>query len=234
MAVKDQLTSLMDIVDLTEPHFIRCIKPNPQNEPDRYDRKGVTEQLRYGGVLQVVQVSRAGYPVRINHQECWDDYRVISTPQAVAGLKHIDNLKLRAQKLLEHLSAELSIPKPAHGLSWAVGKSMVFFKLGAFERLKFARLELLIKSTTFIQACWRRKVKMRLYKAVRIFTSHIQALLRMKQARMDLQRRRQLIAAMKVCVRALGRVRGVAGPCLAVPRELRHCASQECRRWTHL
>ena len=58
--------------------------------PDRYDRKAVTEQLRYGGVLQaakrcltdspglwddsgasqVVQVSRAGYPVRINHQEC--------------------------------------------------------------------------------------------------------------------------------------------------------------------
>merc|ERR1712060_812511 len=69
---KDQLSSLMDIVDLTEPHFVRCIKPNPQNEPDRYDRKGVTEQLRYGGVLQVVQVSRAGYPVRINHQECWD------------------------------------------------------------------------------------------------------------------------------------------------------------------
>jgi len=56
---------LMDIVDTTEPHFIRCIKPNPQNEPDKYDRKGVTEQLRYGGVLQVVQVSRAGYPVRV-------------------------------------------------------------------------------------------------------------------------------------------------------------------------
>ena len=56
-------------MDLTEPHFIRCIKPNPQNVPDLFDRKGVTEQLRYGGVLQVVQVSRAGYPVRINHQE---------------------------------------------------------------------------------------------------------------------------------------------------------------------
>jgi len=195
---KDQLTSLMDIVDLTEPHFIRCIKPNPQNEPDRYDRKAVTEQLRYGGVLQVVQVSRAGYPVRINHQECWDDYRVIATPSAVAGLKHIDDKKLRAQKLLEHLSTELSIPKPAHGLSWAVGKTMVFFKLSAFERLKFARLELLIKSTTLIQACWRRKVKMRMYKAVRLFTRHIQSLLRMKQAYLDLQKKRELLAVMKI------------------------------------
>jgi len=195
---KDQLSSLMDIVDLTEPHFIRCIKPNPQNEPDRYDRKGVTEQLRYGGVLQVVQVSRAGYPVRINHQECWDDYKVIATPQAVAGLKHVDDKKLRAQKLLEHLSTELSLPNPAHGLSWAVGKTMVFFKLAAFERLKFSRLELLIKSTTLVQAHWRRNLKMKAYKAALKHVRRAEAVIRLKQARLDLQRRRQQGAATKI------------------------------------
>lgn len=195
---KDQLASLMDIVDLTEPHFIRCIKPNPQNEPDRYDRKAVTEQLRYGGVLQVVQVSRAGYPVRINHKECWDDYKVLCTPQVVSGLKHIDEAKIRAQKLLEHLSEELSIANPEYGLSWAVGKTMVFFKLSAFERLKFARLELLIKSTTLIQACWRRTVKMRMYKAIHLCTRHAEALLKTKQAMMDLQKKRELAAASKI------------------------------------
>jgi myosin heavy subunit len=104
---KDQLASLMDIVDVTEPHFIRCIKPNPQNLPDLYDRKGVTEQLRYGGVLQVVQVSRAGYPVRINHQECWDDFKIIASPTIISGLKHVDDTKTRAQKLLEHLTARV-------------------------------------------------------------------------------------------------------------------------------
>jgi len=200
---KDQLASLMDIVDLTEPHFIRCIKPNPQNEADRYDRKAVTEQLRYGGVLQVVQVSRAGYPVRINHHECWDDYKVIASPAVVAGLKHIDDGKLRAQKLLEHLTTELNIPKPPHGLSWAVGKTLVFFKLAAFERIKFARLELLIKSTTLIQACWRRKVRREMYKAIQLCTRHMQALLRSKQARLDLQGRKTEMAATKI--QAVGR-----------------------------
>jgi len=195
---KDQLSSLMDIVDLTEPHFIRCIKPNPQNEPDRYDRKAVTEQLRYGGVLQVVQVSRAGYPVRINHQECWEDYRVIASPKTVSELKHIDDGKLRAQKLLEHLTTELNIPKPAHGLSWAVGKTLVFFKLPAFERIKFARLELLIKSTTLIQACWRRKVRRDMYKAICLFTKHVQSLLRSKQARLDAEKHRRERAAKKI------------------------------------
>ncbi|OLQ10545.1 Unconventional myosin-X [Symbiodinium microadriaticum] len=136
---KEQLSSLMDVVDLTEPHFIRCIKPNPQNLPDLFDRKGVTEQLRYGGVLQVVQVSRAGYPVRINHQECWDDYKVVGLPKVISELRHLQDPKIRAQKLLEHLDAELNIPKPKHGQSWAVGKTLVFFKLPAYERVKFAR-----------------------------------------------------------------------------------------------
>jgi len=200
---KDQLASLMDVVDLTEPHFIRCIKPNPNNEPDRYDRKSVTEQLRYGGVLQVVQVSRAGYPVRINHQECWDDFKIVAAPTVVAGLRHVDDAKIRAQKLLEHLSQELNIPKPKHGLAWAVGATMVFFKLAAFERVKFARLELLIKSTTRIQANWRRKVRVDAYKAVLICTRHIEALLRMKQAREDLYKRREQRAA--TLVQALAR-----------------------------
>ncbi|CAE7245773.1 XI-2 [Symbiodinium natans] len=195
---KEQLSSLMDVVDLTEPHFIRCIKPNPQNLPDLFDRKGVTEQLRYGGVLQVVQVSRAGYPVRINHQECWDDYKVVGSPKVVSELRHLQDPKIRAQKLLEHLDAELNIPKPKHGLSWAVGKTLVFFKLPAYERVKFARLELLIKSTTLIQASWRGKVRRRMFVAIRLFTRHVQALLRSKQARADLQRRRSEDCATKL------------------------------------
>lgn len=51
---REQLQHLMTTVRKTEPHFIRCIKPNPENLADVYDRPSVTEQLRYGGVLQVM------------------------------------------------------------------------------------------------------------------------------------------------------------------------------------
>mmetsp|Transcript_3782 Transcript_3782/g.4756 ORF Transcript_3782/g.4756 Transcript_3782/m.4756 type:complete len:1711 (+) Transcript_3782:132-5264(+) len=196
---KEQLSSLMDIVDTTEPHFIRCIKPNPLNAPDQYDRKSVVEQLRYGGVLQVVQVSRAGYPVRINHQECWNDYKILASLSVIAGLKHLDDAKLRVQKLLEHLNTELHIPPNQHGgAAWAVGKSMVFFKQTAYERLKFARLEMLIKSVTLIQAHWRRKIRRDMYKAIMLFVRHAQAILRGKQARMDLMARRRDVATVKI------------------------------------
>eukprot|EP00427_Karlodinium_veneficum_P009223 CAMPEP_0169080892 /NCGR_PEP_ID=MMETSP1015-20121227/10721_1 /TAXON_ID=342587 /ORGANISM="Karlodinium micrum, Strain CCMP2283" /LENGTH=1694 /DNA_ID=CAMNT_0009140647 /DNA_START=1 /DNA_END=5085 /DNA_ORIENTATION=+ len=197
---KAQLSSLMEIVDKTDPHFIRCIKPNPQNKPDIYDRKGVTEQLRYGGVLQVVQVSRAGYPVRINHEECWNDYKIIAQSKIVEALKHVDDKKTRAQKLMEHLNTELNIPAGQHGhqYTWAVGKTLVFFKQVAYERVKFARLDLLIKSATVLQAKWRCKIQRDMYKALRIFTRHSQALLRTKQARLDLHERRKQGAAAKI------------------------------------
>ncbi|CAN0237882.1 unnamed protein product, partial [Laminaria digitata] len=51
----------------TRPHYIRCIKPNDNAEPDEVSRVRVMEQLRYGGVLEAVRVARSGYPVRLPH-----------------------------------------------------------------------------------------------------------------------------------------------------------------------
>ncbi len=52
----------------TTPHYIRCIKPNDDSEPDFINRIRVMEQLRYGGVLEAVRVARSGYPVRLPHK----------------------------------------------------------------------------------------------------------------------------------------------------------------------
>ncbi|CAM9751488.1 unnamed protein product, partial [Ectocarpus sp. 12 AP-2014] len=65
---KDQLHNLMDMIRDTRPHYIRCIKPNDNAEPDEVSRVRVMEQLRYGGVLEAVRVARSGYPVRLPHK----------------------------------------------------------------------------------------------------------------------------------------------------------------------
>ncbi|CDU20108.1 myosin F, putative [Plasmodium yoelii] len=76
---KQQLDVLMTRINQTEPHFIRCIKPNSKNVPDIFDRHSVNEQLKYGGVLQAIKVSRAGYPVRLTHQNCINEYYILLT-----------------------------------------------------------------------------------------------------------------------------------------------------------
>jgi len=74
---KEQLVSLVASVEKTDPHYIRCLKPNDAAKPKMLTRKRLTEQLRYGGVLEAVRVARAGYPVRLDHTSFFQRYRML-------------------------------------------------------------------------------------------------------------------------------------------------------------
>ncbi|KAK8493376.1 hypothetical protein V6N13_129244 [Hibiscus sabdariffa] len=66
---KCQLFELMHQLEKTTPHFIRCIKPNSKQVPGMYEEDLVLQQLRYCGVLEVVRISKSGYPTRMTHQD---------------------------------------------------------------------------------------------------------------------------------------------------------------------
>ena len=74
---KEQLTSLIAMIETTDPHYIRCLKPNDAAKPKLMTRKRLTEQLRYGGVLEAVRVARMGYPVRMDHTGFFKRYRML-------------------------------------------------------------------------------------------------------------------------------------------------------------
>lgn len=73
----EQLRKLRSRIDLTIPHYIRCLKPNDNLVPNRFEPKNVVEQLRCGGVLEAVRVSRAGYPTRYPHEVFLARYSVL-------------------------------------------------------------------------------------------------------------------------------------------------------------
>ncbi|XP_011022005.1 PREDICTED: myosin-1-like isoform X1 [Populus euphratica] len=66
---KGQLFQLMQRLENTTPHFIRCIKPNNLQSPGSYEQGLVLQQLRCCGVLEVVRISRSGFPTRMSHQK---------------------------------------------------------------------------------------------------------------------------------------------------------------------
>ncbi len=74
---KEQLATLMTKIESTEPHYIRCLKPNDAAKPNMLTRRRLTEQLRYGGVLEAVRVARMGFPVRMNHESFFKQYRML-------------------------------------------------------------------------------------------------------------------------------------------------------------
>ncbi|CAI0433995.1 unnamed protein product [Linum tenue] len=61
---KLQLQSLMETLNSTEPHYIRCVKPNNLLKPAIFENVNIMQQLRCGGVLEAIRISCAGYPTR--------------------------------------------------------------------------------------------------------------------------------------------------------------------------
>ena len=61
---KKQLGELMLKLNATEPHFIRCIKPNAESKPSSFESANVLQQLRCGGVLEAIRISCAVTPLK--------------------------------------------------------------------------------------------------------------------------------------------------------------------------
>lgn len=57
---KENLNNLLSVVNLTHPHYVRCIKPNDQLVPSKFNHTRIAEQLRNAGVLEVC--SRDDFP----------------------------------------------------------------------------------------------------------------------------------------------------------------------------
>ncbi|OIV91256.1 hypothetical protein TanjilG_30478 [Lupinus angustifolius] len=69
VGIQGQLFQLMQRLEITTPHFIRCIKPNNLQSPGSYEQGLVLQQLRCCGVLEVVRISKSGFPTRMSHQK---------------------------------------------------------------------------------------------------------------------------------------------------------------------
>lgn len=72
---RKQLTNLMTVCDTTEPHYIRCIKPNQEKKPKLFNTRICLEQLTYAGVFEAVQIRKTGYPFRLTHSRFAGRYR---------------------------------------------------------------------------------------------------------------------------------------------------------------
>jgi len=75
-----QLTALMAKLHATQPHFVKCIKPNTEKKGGMYVEDEVLTQLRYTGIFGLCQLRKAGYSDRPTLQEFYMRYRVLGRP----------------------------------------------------------------------------------------------------------------------------------------------------------
>ncbi|KAG2183466.1 hypothetical protein INT43_006472 [Umbelopsis isabellina] len=138
---KEQLNSLVRTLYDTQPHFIRCIVPNPENKPSKFSALLVLDQLRCNGVLEGIRIQRKGYPNRLSFADFRKRYEIICPGKMAPGF--IDGHKT-AQIILDEAQLDES--------TYKIGLSKVFFKADIMAHMDEIRDEHLNRAFTGFQA----------------------------------------------------------------------------------
>ncbi|KAI3887201.1 hypothetical protein MKW92_013040 [Papaver armeniacum] len=161
---KLQLQQLMETLNSTEPHYIRCVKPNNLLKPGYFENVNVMQQLRCGGVLEAIRISCAGYPTRRTFYEFLNRFNLLA-PEVLEG--NYDE-KVACKRILEK-----------KGLSgFQIGKTKVFLRAGQMAELDARRAEVLSNAAKTIQRQIRTHIARKQFLALRKATIHVQALWR--------------------------------------------------------
>jgi myosin heavy subunit len=93
-----QLQNLMTALYATEPHYIRCIKPNDEKAPLHFIPSKSYEQLTYSGVFEAVAIRKQGFPFRLEHKAFVTRYAKLCGDGGVTG-----DLKEQCKKIIKHM-----------------------------------------------------------------------------------------------------------------------------------
>ena len=86
---RQQLDKLMNKLNATQTHYIRCIKPNAFKAARTIDAVMTLEQLRYSGVFEAVKIRKSGYPFRKPHSQFVHRYACLLPPAVAARERHV-------------------------------------------------------------------------------------------------------------------------------------------------
>uniref|UniRef100_A0A674DZI6 Myosin VA n=1 Tax=Salmo trutta TaxID=8032 RepID=A0A674DZI6_SALTR len=182
---RNSLAMLMETLNATTPHYVRCIKPNDLKFPFTFDPKRAVQQLRACGVLETIRISAAGFPSRWTYQEFFSRYRVLMKQKDV-----LSDRRLTCRNVLEKLVQDQD--------KYQFGKTKIFFRAGQVAYLEKLRADKLRKACVRIQKtirCWlvRKKYLRKKHAAITI-----QRYTRGHQARCLVKYMRRTLAAITI------------------------------------
>ncbi|GLT81491.1 hypothetical protein SLA2020_528730 [Shorea laevis] len=181
---KQQLQSLLETLSATDPHYIRCVKPNNALKPAIFENNNVLHQLRCGGVMEAIRISCAGYPTRKMFHEFVARFGILA-PNAV---KESNDAVTTCKKILEQVNLK----------GYQVGKTKVFLRAGQMAELDALRIEVLGRSASTIQRKVRTYYSRKHFLLLRLSAIQIEALCRGQVARHQYEYMRREAASLKI------------------------------------
>jgi myosin-5 len=184
---KSSLIELMNTINNTDVHYIRCIKPNEGKEAWVFEGPMVLSQLRACGVLETVRISCAGYPTRWTYEEFALRYYML-VPSSTWTYE--------IRKMADTILKKALGTSTGKGLDkYQLGLTKIFFRAGMLAFLENLRTNRLNECAIMIQKNLKAKYYRRKYLEARNSIMIFQAVTRAHLARKHAQETRKIKAA---------------------------------------
>ncbi|XP_014490889.1 myosin-6-like [Vigna radiata var. radiata] len=181
---KLQLQSLLETLNATEPHYIRCVKPNNLLKPGIFENNNVLQQLRCGGVMEAIRISCAGYPTRKSFDEFVQRFTILE-PKV---LKSCPDEVTACKRLLDRANLK----------DYQIGKTKVFLRAGQMAELDACRAEVLGMSASVIQRKVRTFLCRKHYVLLQLSATELQRVAKGQLARRQYECMRREAASIKI------------------------------------
>uniref|UniRef100_A0A803SNX5 Myosin VC n=1 Tax=Anolis carolinensis TaxID=28377 RepID=A0A803SNX5_ANOCA len=171
---RSSLYLLMETLNATTPHYVRCIKPNDQKLAFEFDAKRVVQQLRACGVLETIRISSQSYPSRWTYIEFYSRYSILMFQQELSLTDKKQICKTVLQRLIQDPS------------QYQFGRTKIFFRAGQVAYLEKLRSDKLRQACIMIQKNMRgwlqRKKFLRIRQAAITIQQYIRGQRTVRQA----------------------------------------------------
>ncbi|XP_071271845.1 unconventional myosin-Vc-like isoform X2 [Salvelinus alpinus] len=171
---RSSLYLLMETLNATTPHYVRCVKPNEEKMPFEYDSKRVVQQLRACGVLETIHISAQSYPSRWTYIEFYSRYSILMSQQEVV----LTDKKQTCRTVLQRLIQDSN--------QYKFGRTKIFFRAGQVAYLEKLRLDRLRGACVTIQKHvrgWRhRRTFLRMREAAIILQQYVRGQRRIRKS----------------------------------------------------
>uniref|UniRef100_A0A8D0GD52 Myosin VC n=1 Tax=Sphenodon punctatus TaxID=8508 RepID=A0A8D0GD52_SPHPU len=136
---RSSLYLLMETLNATTPHYVRCIKPNDAKLPFEFDSKRVVQQLRACGVLETIRISAQSYPSRWTYLEFFSRYSILMTQPELS----LHDKKQICKNVLQRLIQDPN--------QYQFGRTKIFFRAGQVAYLEKLRSDKLRQACIVLQ-----------------------------------------------------------------------------------
>ena len=196
---KHSLISLMDTINNTNVHYIRCIKPNEAKKAWSLEPQQVLSQLRACGVLETIRISCAGYPSRWTFAE-FAERCVRISKHALTSRYYVlvSSKQWNADTDVKTLCSLILSKTLKEEDKYQIGLTKIFFRAGMLALLESLRTHRLNELVTLVQKNVRRRIAYKQYQDLRRSTIRIQAWWKGILARRYVENLRRETAAIRI------------------------------------